>query len=113
LLDGFAESLGHQVAAIRLVLREPASAGPEELHTAPINGAAASDAIASLRSMLEASDSASEEAFHSLQNVVKGAIEKSKLDALGASINDFDFETALVKLNEIAEVFARNGGEPK
>ena len=61
--------------------------------------------------LLEASDGAAEEAFHSLQDAVGGAVEKPQLDALGASINDFDFEAALVKLDEIAKVCARNGSE--
>ena len=30
------------------------------------------------------------------------AIEKTHLEGLSASINDFDFDTALVKLDEIA-----------
>ena len=34
---------------------------------------------------------------------VAGAVEKPQLDALGASINDFDFEAALLKLDEIAD----------
>ena len=44
-----------------------------------------------------------EEAFRDLQDAVAGAVEKPQLDALGASITDFDFETALRKLDEIAE----------
>jgi hypothetical protein len=44
-----------------------------------------------------------------LQGVVAGVIEKPQLDALNASISDFDFEAALVKLDKIAELCARNG----
>ena len=40
-----------------------------------------------------------------------GAVEKTQLDALNASINDFDFEAALVKLDEIGERYLRNGGQ--
>ena len=43
------------------------------------------------------------EAFRDLQHAVGGAVEKPQLDALGASISDFDFEAALLKLDEIAE----------
>ena len=53
------------------------------------------------------------ESFRSLQDAVAGAVEKPHLDALGASINDFDFDAALVKLDEIAKRCARNGDECK
>jgi hypothetical protein len=38
-------------------------------------------------------------------------VEKPYLDGLSAAINDFDFDAALVKLDEIAERCARNGGD--
>jgi hypothetical protein len=44
-----------------------------------------------------------------LQDAVAGVVEKSYLDGLSTSINDFDFDAALVKLDEIAERCARNG----
>ena len=70
---------------------------------------AAAGAIARLRTLLKASNVDAEESFHSLQNVVAGVIEKVYLDGLSASINDFDFDAALEKLDEIAERLARNG----
>ena len=103
LLNSFAVSLGTQIEAIRQVLRESEPAITKEGSTLPSNGEAASDAIARLRELLEASDGTAEEAFRSFQHAAKGTVEKSKLDSLGVSIDDFDFETALVKLNEIAE----------
>jgi HPt (histidine-containing phosphotransfer) domain-containing protein len=111
LLDEFAASLRIQVDAIRQALRESAPTMPQEARTSPFNGEAASGAIARLRALLEASDGAAEEAFHSLQDAAEGAVEKSQLDALGTFINDFDFDAALVKLDEIAEVCARNEDE--
>jgi len=44
---------------------------------------------------------------------VSGTVEKRQLDALNASITDFDFEAALVKLGEIADHCARNGEPAK
>ena len=61
--------------------------------------------------MLEASDGDAEEAFRSLQEAVAGTVEKPQLDALGASINDFDFEAALLKLDEIAEGLRNTNGD--
>jgi HPt (histidine-containing phosphotransfer) domain-containing protein len=109
LLDEFAASLSTQVDAIRRALRESAPTMPQETRTSPFNGEAASGAITRLRTLLDASDGAAEDAFHSLQAAVGGAVEKSELDALRAFINGFDFEAALVKLDEIAKVCARNG----
>jgi HPt (histidine-containing phosphotransfer) domain-containing protein len=109
LLDEFADSLSHQVTAMRLALHASEPAKPEEAPTTLFNGAEASDAIAHLRTLLAASDGASEEAFHDLQAKVKSVVEEPQLEALGNLINNFDFEGALGKLGEIAEVCARNG----
>jgi signal transduction histidine kinase/CheY-like chemotaxis protein len=109
LLDEFATLLGIQAHAIQQALHASAPAKSEEVRRASFNGEAASGAIARLRALLEASDGDTEEAFRALQDAVAGAVEKSQLDALNASISDFDFETALVKLDEINEHYSRNG----
>ena len=108
LLPGFASLLGTQVDAIEEALRKSV-AQPEALPASPFNGHETSSAIAQLRSLLRASDGGAEEAFRSLQGAVAGVVEKPHLDALSASISNFDFEAALVKLDEIAEQCARNG----
>ncbi len=113
LVDEFAALLGTQVLGIEEALRRSVRAKPEEVRLSPFNGEAASGAIARLRALLEASDGDAEEAFRSLQDVVAGSVERTQLDALNASINDFDFEAALVKLDEIAERCSRNGGQAK
>ena len=102
-LDAFATVLGAQVHAIQQALRESAPAEPDEVLHSPFNGEAAAAAIARLRSLLDASDGDSEEAFRSLQDVVAGVVDKAHLDALSASISDFDFEGALLKLDVITE----------
>jgi len=79
----------------------------------PFNGQAAAAAVARLKSLLEASDGDAEEAFRDLQDTVEGAVEKPQLDALGALITDFDFETALRKLDEIAESCKQTEGQAK
>jgi signal transduction histidine kinase/CheY-like chemotaxis protein len=111
LLAEFAVLLSTQVELIRQALPESAPMMEREMRRLPFNGKAASGAISRLRSLLEASDGAADEAFHGLQNAVEGTVEKPQLDALGSLINDFDFEAALLKLDEIAKVCARNGVE--
>ena len=103
LLPGFASCLSTQVDAIEEALHKSAPAQPEVAETSPFNGEVASSAIARLRSLLKASDGGAEEAFRILQAMVAGVVEKPHLDALRASISDFEFEAALVKLDEIAE----------
>jgi two-component system, sensor histidine kinase and response regulator len=113
LLGEFASLMKTQVNAIEQALRNTAAAQPEEASTAPFSEDAAVAAIGRLRTLLEASDGDAQEALRSLHTAVAGTVEKPQLDALSASINDFDFEAALLKLDEIAECCARNGEQAK
>ena len=108
LLQEFATSLSTPVHAIETALRNSAPARPEKVWTPSFNREAACGAITRLKTLLQASDGDAEEAFCSFQDVVAGVIEKPQLEALSASISDFDFETALVKLDKIAELCTRN-----
>jgi hypothetical protein len=101
--------MGAQVQAIEKALGDSASARQETVQALSFDGEVAAAAIARLRRMLEASDGDAEESFLSLRAAVAGVVEKHCLDGLGASINDFDFDAALVKLDEIAKRCARNG----
>ena len=103
LLGEFANLMGTQVRAIEQALRDSAPPPTVEARATPFDGEAAMAAISRLKPLLEASDGDAEEAFRDLQIAVTGAVEKPQLDALGASISDFDFEAALLKLDEIAE----------
>jgi CheY-like chemotaxis protein len=102
LLVEFASVMGTQVHAIEKALFDSAAARPVEVRTWPFNREVSAGAIARLKILLEVSDGEAEESFRSLQEALAGAIEKPYLDGLSASINDFDFGAALVKLDEIA-----------
>jgi signal transduction histidine kinase/CheY-like chemotaxis protein len=102
-LDAFATLLRAQVHAIEQALQESAPAQEERVLPSPFDGEAASAAIARLQSLLDASDGDSEVAFRSLRDVVAGVVDQPHLDALSASISDFDFEAALLKLDAITE----------
>jgi PAS domain S-box-containing protein len=99
LLAEFARLMTAQVHAIENALRGSPIC---ELRPSPFNGDSAADAITQLRALLEVSDSDAQESFRTLQNAVAGAVDKPHLESLGASINDFNFDAALVKLDEIA-----------
>jgi CheY-like chemotaxis protein len=109
LLVDFANVVSAQVHAIERALVDSAPTQPEEVRTSPFNENAAAVAIARLRVLLEASDGDAEESFRSLQHAVAGVVEKTQLDGLIASINDFEFDAALVKLDGIAKLCTRNG----
>ncbi|WP_433966377.1 response regulator [Tunturiibacter gelidiferens] len=109
LLDEFARVMGTQVQAIETALRDSTTARQKTQQTSPFDEETASAAIAQLRRLLEASDGDTEASFLSLQDAVAGVVEEPYLDALSESINGFDFDSALAKLEEIAERCTRNG----
>lgn len=114
LVDQLALTLRSQVAAINQVLRDLAAAEPSDLQRPSLNKEDAILAINRLTALLEASDGDAQETFRDLQHALSGVVEKPYLDALAESVQDFDFETALVKLNKIAQLVEqdRNQDEP-
>jgi PAS domain S-box-containing protein len=102
LLLEFASVMATQVRAIEKALFDTATAPTEQARTWPFNREASTSAIAQLKILLEGSDGEAGESFRSLQEALAGAIEIPYLQDLSASINDFDFDAALVKLDEIA-----------
>jgi hypothetical protein len=56
-----------------------------------------------------ANDEESLEAFQVLHEAVVGVVDTRHLDDLSETINKFEFEQALVKLQEIAQLCQRNG----
>ena len=108
----FAGVMNTQVQTIEKALRDSAiNYRPDAVQTLPFDGKVVAVAIARLRTLLEASDGDAEESFRSLLEAVSGAVEKPYLDGLSASINDFDFDTALKKLDEIAKRCGQNGDD--
>lgn len=109
LLLEFARVMGTQVQAIEKALRDSTTARQETVQISPFSEETTATAIAQLRRLLEASDGDAEASFLSLQHAVAGVVEEPYLNALSESINDFDFASALVKLDEIAQRCTRNG----
>jgi hypothetical protein len=98
----FANAMDAQVHAIKKALLDSVSPGPEKTPNSPFDAEVAAAAIARLRILLEAGDGDADELLHSLEEMVGGTVEKMLLEGLSASISDFDFDAALVKLDEIA-----------
>jgi two-component system sensor histidine kinase/response regulator len=72
---------------------------------------AASTAVTHLRALLESSDADAAEAFQTLENALAPICDKSRLSAFGASIREFDFETARMNLDEITREYSANWGQ--
>jgi signal transduction histidine kinase/DNA-binding response OmpR family regulator/HPt (histidine-containing phosphotransfer) domain-containing protein len=106
-LSELASALSSQVGAIHLTLGEAATAKPQAVR--PFNGEAASAAIVRLRELLKAGDADAEGASQDLREAVSGVVDQGRLDALNGAINDFDFDAALLKLDEISDICGRNG----
>jgi len=101
ILQDFTSVLGPQIEFIKAALGEatpPASANGTKT---VFDSARAMEEMARLRSLLEASDGDSEEAFRALQSILSGHVEGEQLDALGSDISEFEFSGALRKLDEI------------
>jgi CheY-like chemotaxis protein len=100
LLQDFTSALRTQIDAIEQALPPPTPM-PKSESNKSFDPIAASYGIRQLRSQLEASGGDSEETFRTVQSVLTGQVDKTRLDALGADISDFDFAGALSKLDDI------------
>ncbi|MGC1299736.1 MAG: PAS domain S-box protein [Alloacidobacterium sp.] len=105
LLEEFTLVLGRQVQAIRQAMREVTPNQPaDEERGKSFDARTAFAAIARLRALLESSDGDAADAFLAVQNILEGTLERSQLDVLSRAISEFDFDAALLKLDEIAEI---------
>jgi len=106
LLDQFANTLRVHVNSITRAIPGPAS--PKSA-IAPFDSKRAATAVRRLQALLESNDGDLQEAFQDLHEAVIGVVDARHLNALGQTINNFEFEQALVRLNEIAELCQRIG----
>ena len=109
LFEEFRLVLERQVQAIRSAIFEAGASQPAKWRESEtFDAQSATTAIARLRALLETSDGDAAEAFLAVENILAGTLDKSRLDALGTAIGEFDFEGALVKLNEISREYGTN-----
>jgi two-component system sensor histidine kinase/response regulator len=108
LLDEFGAVLSAQVHAIEQALHS-AAGEIEEPPSSPFDQVSACAAIVQLRALLESSDGNAGEAFRAVNTAVASVVEKPQLEALRSSIDNFEFETALLKLEDISNLCAQNG----
>ncbi len=110
-LEELASLLASQVRAIRDALPDRSPGDLSDGKESPFVAEEASAAVAKLRSLLEANDGDAGEAFLGLKQAVGRRVEHSLLEALGVAVNDFEFDTATTKLEQIARELNLNGGQ--
>jgi CheY-like chemotaxis protein len=108
LLDEFGAVLTAQVHAIEQALHS-AAAEIEEPPSSPFDQVSACAAIVQLRELLESSYANAGEAFRAVSTAVASVVGKPQLEALRNSIDNFEFEAALLKLEDISNLCAQNG----
>jgi HPt (histidine-containing phosphotransfer) domain-containing protein len=113
LVEEFAQVLGRQVQAIRQArLDVMPDRLAERKNKRGFDTPSASAAIARVRALLESNDCDAAEAFLVLETALAGSLEQPRLDALSAAISEFDFDGALLKLDEIAKEHVGIGSLP-
>jgi two-component system, sensor histidine kinase and response regulator len=102
ILSDFDTLLRQQIATIVEALHQTEPAQDGAATTGKFNPEAATAAAARLRNLLKESDAEAEEAYEELRNALGDQVKPETLNALAASIRDFDFDQALAKLDEIS-----------
>jgi len=104
--------LTHQIQAIQQAMRDVTPVRPpEQKKGIAFDAQTASTAIAHLKALLESGDGDAIDAFLAVESILTGRAEKSRLEALGTAINEFDFEGARIKLDEITQELGANRGQ--
>jgi two-component system, sensor histidine kinase and response regulator len=60
-------------------------------------------ALGRLRALLEANDASAVDAYHPLAQILTSTARATRLEALGAAVNRFDYDAALLELEELAK----------
>jgi len=106
LMEQFATTLRVDVNSITQAL--PASAASQSV-IVPYDPERAASAVTRLKALLEASDGDSQEAFQVFRQALAAEVDARYLDDLGRSIDNFEFEQAMVKLEEIDQLCRHKG----
>ncbi len=104
LVEEFDQVMSRQVRAIQQAMRDAAKDGSTDRQVSAVFDAPArTAAIARLRLLLESSEADAAEAFLVLENALAGSVDQTRLSALRSAVSEFDFDGALLKLNEVAK----------
>jgi PAS domain S-box-containing protein len=103
LLKEFSSELDRCVQAIQGALRGPTQIQEGGKGHRVFDPGEVLATVARLRALLEARDADAVDAYDTLAEILKGTAEATRLDALGAAINGFEYDAARRELDEIAK----------
>jgi hypothetical protein len=83
-------------------LAPAAETAAERQDAAPYDPKAAAEAIARLRALIEANDAEAVDALAAVQHASGKTVDRARFDALREALDDFDFDVARRRLEEIA-----------
>jgi two-component system sensor histidine kinase/response regulator len=105
----FGAVLSCQIRVMQEALKSITPAEPARDPAQVADPAAVSSAVAHLRELLQASDADALESYLVLVELLQSTSSTSRLNSLGAAINRFDFDVALIELDGIASEKAQIG----
>ena len=107
--DEFTRVASRQVQAIQTAMRNVMPDRVAQKGSSPrFDARAVSAAIARLRMLIESCDGDAAESFVALEGTLAGICDKPRLSALSAAIDEFDFDEARKKLEEITKEYGAN-----
>jgi HPt (histidine-containing phosphotransfer) domain-containing protein len=109
LLSELRSAIYQQVAAIRAATAE---ASPAPAAAADFDAEAACRAVGKLKALLDANDGDAADAVEEVAAAFAGRVDASRLSALRACIEEFDFDGAQLNLSQIAADSQRSAGQP-
>jgi two-component system, sensor histidine kinase and response regulator len=107
LVKKLTSAVDRQIRAIHAALLVTSVEAGKELEAQPVDPTKVMTAMTRLKELLEANDADASGTYADLADLLKGTVETSRLEALGAAVNGFDFEAALNELNEVAKEYGQ------
>jgi HPt (histidine-containing phosphotransfer) domain-containing protein len=105
LIKELTSALDRQVSNIHAAFPSGGADEKARLDARPTDPKKVLVALANLKELLEANDADAPEAYRNLAAVLGYNVNRSRLEALGAAVNSFDFEAALNRLDEIGREY--------
>ena len=103
LIKDLISALDRQIRNIQAGLLATSSEEGKRLDFALTDPEKISTALTQLRELLEANDADASDAFRNLAVLLRGTVDASLLEALGAAVSSFDFDAALKKFDQIVK----------
>jgi PAS domain S-box-containing protein len=105
LIRDLASVMNRQVQIIRSALLASSVTAGKQLAVRPADPSKVIAAMTRLKELLEVNDADASEAYATLAFLLRDTVDTSRLEALGAAVKSYDFQTALIRLDEISKQY--------